>query len=499
MRQLLKLTILLLLCSAQAALHAEVKFAGIFSDHMVLQQDQDVPIWGTADAGTSVTVKASWNEHITITADDKGQWKTILKTPKAGTSTYQLSVANKDDTVTLKDVVTGEVWFCSGQSNMRFQLRRSKGIEQDIPLANNPQIRLFQSSKSGWQISTYDLAKDFSAVGYYFGLSIHQKLSVPVGLIQSAVGGSPAEAWTPLEALQSEPALKVVLDRWQQWQSDYDSHDKQTHDAALKQWEENDKKGEEPLMPRSVYSIKRYHHQRGILFKDKVKPFIPFAIKGVIWYQGEGNMEWPDEYEALFSSLITSWRRAWGQGAFPFYYVQIPPYDYPSRYGRNRALGVPILREGQNRLQRLENTGMACTMDVGDPTNVHPNQKKPVGLRLARIALNKTYGFDEIQYVGPTFKQASVSGQQVVVEFDHARKGLVSREGSAKWFELAGADGVYYPATAELSDTKAVLSCDKVSKPVKLRYAWLAAAVTNLYNSEGLPAIPFQADIQESH
>ena len=495
MKQLLTLSILLLICSVPMGLRAEVGFAGVFSDHMVLQQDRDVPIWGTAEAGAPVTLKASWTDAMTVTANDKGDWRTILRTPRAGAGTYELSVASKGNTVTLKDVVTGEVWFCSGQSNMRFQLRRSKGIEQDVPLANNPQIRLFQSSKSGWQTSTYDLAKDFSAVGFYFGLSIHQKLNVPVGLIHSSVGGSPAEAWTPLEALQSEPALKVVLDRWEQWQSDYDNHDKQAYDAALKLWEENGKKGEEPLIPRSVYSIKRYHHQRGILFKDKVEPFIPFAIKGVIWYQGEGNMEWPDEYETLFSSLITSWRKVWGQGAFPFYYVQIPPYDYPPRYGLNRAPGVPILREGQNRLQRLENTGMAGTMDVGDPTNVHPNQKKPIGLRLARIALNKTYGFDEIEYVGPTFKHASVSGQQVVVEFDHTIKGLISRDGPAKWFELAGADDVYYPATAKLTGTKAVLSCDKVSKPVKLRYAWMAAEVTNLYNSEGLPAIPFQVDL----
>lgn len=496
MKHVFRIFLLLFIASAQTRLYAEIKLAGVFSDHMVLQQDKKVPIWGTAEAGAMVTVTASWEDTISTTADSEGQWKTFLTTPKAGTNSYQLVVTSNGDSVTLKDVVAGEVWFCAGQSNMRFQLSRSKGIKQDIALANNSQIRLFQSAKSGWQTSSYEMAKDFSAVGFYFGLSICQKMNVPVGLIQSAVGGSPAEAWVPLETLQNEPALQVVLDRWDQWQSDYDSHDKQAYDAAIKEWEDKGKiKKEKPLMPRSVYSIKRYHHQRGILFKDNVKPFIPFAIKGVIWYQGESNMEWPSEYEALFSSLITSWRTAWGQGAFPFYYVQIPPYEYPPEYGIDRALGVPILREGQNRLQRLGNTGMACAMDVGDPTNVHPNQKKPVGLRLARMALNKTYGFAEIEYVGPTFKQCAVSGQHVVVEFDHAGNGLVSREGPAKWFELAGADGVYYPATAELKGTQAILSCDQVSKPIKLRYAWLAVAVTNLYNSEGLPAVPFQVDL----
>ncbi|MDF7809295.1 sialate O-acetylesterase [Pontiellaceae bacterium B12219] len=489
MKHVLRLSLLLFICSAQPRLYAEIKLAVIFSDHMVLQQNQKVPIWGTTEAGASVAVSASWDDVlVSTTADREGQWKAFLTTPKGETNSYQLVVTSKDDSVTLTDVVAGEVWFCAGQSNMRFQLSRSKGVEQDIALADNSQIRLFQRSETGWQPSTYDMAKDFSAVGFYFGLTIHEKLDVPVGLIQSAVGGSPAESWVPLETLQNESALQVVLDRWDQWKAAYD--------AALKEWEEKGKiKKDEPEMPRSVYSIKRYHHQRGILFKDNVEPFIPFAIKGVIWYQGESNVEWPDEYEVLFSSLITSWRTAWGQGNFPFYYVQIPPYEYPPEFGINRAQGVPILREGQNRLQRLENTGMACAMDVGDPKNVHPNQKKPIGLRLARIALNKTYGFSEIEYIGPTFKQAAVSGRQVVVEFDHSGNGLMAKEGPAKWFELAGADGVYYPATAELKGSEVILLCDQVSKPVKLRYAWRAEAVTNLYNSEGLPAVPFQVDL----
>lgn len=496
MKNGLRLFLLLFICSVQTRLHAEIQLAGVFSDHMVLQQDQRVPIWGTAEAGAQVTVSASWKDRISTTADREGQWKVFLTTPKAGTNSYQLAVTSNGDSVTLTDVVAGEVWFCSGQSNMRFQLHRSKGIEQDEALANNSMIRLFQNPEAGWQTSTYEMAKDFSAVGFYFGLSIQQKLNVPVGLIQSAVGGSPAESWVPLETLQREPDLQVVLDRWDQWQSDYDTHDKHAYDAAMKEWEKKGKiKKDKPEMPRSVYSIKRYHHQRGILFKDNVQPFIPFAIKGVIWYQGESNMEWPDEYEALFSSLITSWRTAWGQGPFPFYYVQIPPYEYPPEYGVNRALGVPILREGQNRLQRLENTGMACAMDVGDPKNVHPNQKKPIGLRLARLALNKTYGFTAIECVGPTVKQCVVSGNEVVVEFNHTGTGLVSKEGPAKWFELAGADGVYHPASAELKGSKIVLMCNQVSKPVKLRYAWLAEAVTNLYNSEGLPAVPFQIDL----
>ena len=290
-RWVLRFTVLVLLCSANTSLHAQVKLASIFSDNMVLQQNQQVKIWGTAPAGNPVTVKASWNETVSTRANDKGQWEAYLTTPQAGVNSYELSIVSSKNTVTLKNVVTGEVWFCSGQSNMNFQLRRSKGVQQDTMLANNPLIRLFRSGKTGWQVSTYDIAKDFSAVGFYFGLSIHQKLNVPVGLIQSTVGGSPAEAWTPLETLQNDPTLKVVVDRWNQWLADYNATDSSAYNAALKQWEANGKRGIEPLMPRSVYSIKRYHHQRGILFKDKVVPLIPFAIKGVIWYQGESNVE----------------------------------------------------------------------------------------------------------------------------------------------------------------------------------------------------------------
>ena len=232
----------------------------------------------------------------------------------------------------------------------------------------------------------------------------------------------------------------------------------------------------------------------GILFKDNVQPFIPFAIKGVIWYQGESNMEWPNEYEHLFSSLITSWREAWGQGDFPFYFVQIPPYNYPTKYGVNRSLNAPILREAQNRTQKLKNSGMVCTMDVGNPTNIHPTIKKPIGERLALIALAKTYGFKDIEYSGPTFKRYSVSGNKVTIEFDHTAKGLVARDGAAKWFELAGTDGIYHPATAEFKGPKAIVSSEAVSVPAKIRYAWLAGAVTNVFNTEGLPAVPFLVD-----
>ena len=493
-RWILRFAVLVLLCTANTSLHAQVKLASIFSDNMVLQQNQQVKIWGTAPAGRPVTVKASWNETVSTRTNDEGQWEACLTTPKAGLNSYELSVVSNQNTVTLKNVVTGEVWFCSGQSNMNFQLRRSKGVQQDTMLANDPQIRLFRSGKTGWQVSTYDIAKDFSAVGFYFGLAIRQKLNVPVGLIQSTVGGSPAEAWTPLETLQNDPTLKVVVDRWNQWLADYNATDASAYDAALRQWEAKRKRDAEPLIPRSVYSIKRYHHQRGILFRDKVEPFIPFAIKGVIWYQGEGNVEWGHEYEHLFSSLITAWRSAWGQGDFPFFFVQIPPYNYPDRFGKNRSLQTPILREGQNRAQALPNTGMVCTMDIGDPNNVHPNIKKPVGERLALIALAKTYGFNTIEYSGPTFRRCSVSDAVVTIEFDHTAQGLVARDGPAKWFELAGPDGVFHPATTDLEGHKAIVSSDSVTEPTKIRYAWLSASMTNLFNSEGLPAVPFLVD-----
>lgn len=471
--------------------NAQIKLAAIFTDNMVLQQNQKVKIWGTAEAGEVIRIKASWNKTAKTKANENGEWEASLKTPIAGNGTYQLTVASKKDTVSLKNVLTGEVWFCSGQSNMKFNLSRSRGSKNDSLLTSNNQIRLYSDAKKGWQESTFKIASRFSAVGFYFGLNIHQKLDVPVGLILSAVGGSPVSSYIPLKTLENDPKLSVVIDRRNQWLVDYKAKDSLKYYTQLNEWEVNDKNGDEPLMPRSVYSIKRYHHQRGILFKDEVSLFIPYTIKGVIWYQGESNMEWPTEYEDLFSSLITSWRQAWGQGNFPFYYVQIPPYNYPRKYGIDKGLNAPILREAQYRTLKLTSTGMAGTMDVGDPNNVHPKIKKPIGERLAYIALAKSYGYKEVAYSGPTYKSCSVLNNKVVVEFDHAKNGMVAKDGEAMWFELAGADGVFHSANAKLKGNKAIVSSKAVSVPRSIRYAWLAGAVTNVFNAEGLPAIPF--------
>ncbi len=490
----LQLTILLIAFLTISNLHAQLKLDRMFSDNMVLQQNQKVKIWGTADAGASVKIDASWNGIAKATANDLGEWETYIKTPKAGSGSYDLTIVSGNNTVTLKNVVTGEVWFCSGQSNMAFKLYRSKGVEKDSLLANNSQIRLYSDPRTGWEESTYKIASQFSAVGFYFGLNIYQKLNVPIGLISASVSGSPVEAWIPLETMQNDPELKVTVDRWDGWLSDYKTKDSIRYNTEYAQWEANGKKGEEPSIPRSVYSIPRYHHQRGILYKDKVQPIIPYGIKGVIWYQGEGNMEWPNEYEALFSNLITSWRMAWGQGDFPFYFVQIPAYDYPMKFGVDKSLNAPYLREAQYRTLKLKNSGMAGTMDVGNPENVHPNLKRPIGERLAYIALSKTYGFKDIEYSGPTYKKCAVENDKVTVEFDHAKNGLVATGSEAMWFELAGDDGVFYPAKARLEDNKAIVSSNCVPQPLSIRYAWKAGCVTNVFNIEGLPAIPFLVD-----
>lgn len=478
-------------------IHAQFKLAEIFSDNMVLQQNQKVKIWGTADAGAFVKIEASWNGTAKATANTMGEWETFIKTPKAGNDSYELTIISNNDKISLQNVVTGEVWFCSGQSNMAFKLYRSKGVEKDTALANNAQIRLYSDAKKGWEESSYKIASQFSAVGFYFGLNIFQKLNVPIGLISASVGGSPVEAWAPFESMQKDPELKVTVDRWDKWLVDFKTKDSVNYYTQYSQWEANGKKGEEPLIPRSVYSIPRYHHERGILYKDKVQPIIPYGIKGVIWYQGEGNMEWPNEYEALFSNLITSWRTSWNQGDFPFYFVQIPGYDYPMKFGVNKGLNTPFLREGQYRTQKLKNTGMAGTMDLGDPKNVHPKLKRPIGERLAYIALAKTYGFKNIEYSGPTYKKCSVVNDKVTVEFNHAKNGLTANNGEALWFELAGPDGVFYPAKAILKGSKASVSSISVPKPKSIRYAWRAGCVTNVFNTEGLPAIPFLVDLDE--
>ncbi|MBU0754988.1 MAG: chitobiase/beta-hexosaminidase C-terminal domain-containing protein, partial [Planctomycetes bacterium] len=450
-----------------SALQAQVELPSLFSDHMVLQQQFEAPIWGWAPPGTRVIIKASWGkEPVVATADEKGRWKTALATPEAG-GPYDLSIND----IELKDVMIGEVWIGSGQSNMEWPLKLSDHAEEELGAADLPMIRLFTvarefSDEPGknchgrWEVCDQKSAPDFSAVAYYFGKELHQALGVPVGLIHSSWGGTPVEAWMREEVLQSD-------DRF---------------DPVLRRFREKISKAAPGVRPRGP-------NDPSGLFNAMIAPLIPFALRGVIWYQGEANVEEAGLYEALFPAMIRNWRNDWDQGAFSFYYVQIAPFEY------DLPLAGAALRDAQRKtLSKVPDTGMAVTMDIGDPRDIHPRNKKEVGKRLACWALAKDYGRDDLVYSGPLYRSMRVEGEKIRLFFDHIGSGLKVRGERLTHFEISAQDQHFVPAEALIENDSIVVSSEVVQAPVAVRYAFQNESEPNLFNQEGLPASSFRTD-----
>ena len=456
--------------------------APLFSNHMVLQQKTDAPIWGTAAPGTPVLVKVSWSDKASeATANKDGNWRTTIKTPVAG-GPFEIKVQSGEETKVLKDVLCGEVWICSGQSNMQWKLR-GFGVDhfkEDVQKAKHPKIRLCQVTQvmslepqddvgARWSVCTPASALNFSAVAYFFGSRLHAELDVPIGLISTNWGGSSAEAWTPKQTLQRD---------FPEFNSDFDSYPTVAKSHGTK-------------FSRSKKPPKGFNHRKpSVLYNHMIHPLIPFSISGVIWYQGESNVERPEQYGSLFPEMIKSWRNEWNQGDFPFYFVQIAPFEY-----RRNQLPVALLREAQTKALELPNTGMVVTMDIGNPTNIHPKQKKPVGQRLALQALKKTYGKRNLICDGPAFSSHKVEKNSIRLEFTDVGDGLASRDDKPlSHFTIAGADRVFHPATAKIDGQAIIVSSEKVDKPQAVRFGWGNADEPNLINSEGLPGSSFRTD-----
>ncbi|MFA6289519.1 MAG: sialate O-acetylesterase [Opitutaceae bacterium] len=505
---------------------AEVKFNSLFTDGAVLQQEANVPVWGTAGEGEKVTVQFD-GQSATATAKD-GKWMVHLKPHKAG-GPFELTVAGEANTITLKNVLVGEVWVCSGQSNMQFGLRFDANAATEIPTANYPKLRLFfverknaahplAEVKGGWSECSPESAKYFTAVGYYFGRNLHKTLGVPVGLIHSSYGATYAQAWTSLDGLEKEPTLQryseqvkklaanyeqasatypgelaVYKEKLKQWDADVGVAYKET----LKAWTAENQKLElegkpaipepKPAQPKPTAptSPEGPPNTPTTLFNAMIAPLIPYAIKGVIWYQGENNAGNPTEYRTLFPRLISDWREKWGQGDFPFLFVQIAPY-------RNLPPGI---REAQLLTwQKTPNTAMAVITDVGDATDIHPKQKEPVGARLALAARALAYG-EKIEYSGPVFDELKIDGDRAVLSFKHIGSGLLAKDGDLKGFTIAGANKKFVAAKAVIEGDTVVVSSDAVREPVSVRYGWANVPDVNLYNKEGLPASPFRTDV----
>ncbi|MFT3737796.1 MAG: sialate O-acetylesterase [Breznakibacter sp.] len=484
---------------------AGIKLPAIIGSGMVLQQQSQTKLWGWTDSGQTIAVHSSWNgQSVSAVANDKGYWEVNLSTPGAG-GPYWVEINAGPEKVLLEDVMIGEVWFCSGQSNMEFPVGKTSkywhvgvdNFENEVATANYPQIRLFTVAQrtsetpldtlSGqWLGCNPANVNDFSAVAYFFGRMLHQNLHVPIGLIHASWGGTPAEAWTRRGVLEGDASFKSILENEAEILRGYPEANAQ-YQARLAKWKEGVANGtitgraaeRGPSAPMGPGHSK----MPSVLYNGMVAPVIPYTIKGAIWYQGESNNDDTELYTKLFPAMVQNWRDDWQLGDFPFYFVQIA-----SHYRMK-----PELREAQAKaLSLLPHMGMAVTLDVGDSTDIHPIYKRPVGERLALCALAQTYGKQDLVYSGPVFRSAVARGSKMTVAFDHVGSGLKAKDGRLDHFEVAGADGVFVAAQAKIKGATVEVSSPTVRQPKYVRYAWKNYLVPDLFNKEGLPAAPFR-------
>jgi sialate O-acetylesterase len=450
------------ICLWSATASAEIKLPDVIGSNMVLQQGSNLPIWGWAEAGDTVTVSVA-GQSVTGKAGDDGRWKVTLGKLKPTADDKPVEMTIKDssgDSITLENVLVGEVWLCSGQSNMEMGVGVAKNGEAEVAAANYQGIRLFWVPKERARQPVTDVAADwtvcsaktlgaggwggFSAAGYFFGRELHKELKVPIGLIFSAWSGTPAEEWTSRKALAAEPSLKSLVGQYE------------------------------------VSS----------LYNGMIAPLIPFAIRGAIWYQGEANVGRGDQYQVLLPTMIRNWRTDWGQGEFPFGMVQIAPFFY----GGDGSAEAELWEAQLKTVQSVANTGIALTMDIGELNEIHPKNKQEVGRRLSLWALAKVYGWPVV-YSGPVYKSMAIEGEHIRVAFDYVGGGLISRDHKPLTdFLIAGADKNFLPATAEIDGSTVVVVSDAVTKPVAVRFAFNGTAQPNLANKEGLPAAPFRTE-----
>ncbi len=459
---------------AAASLRAAVTLAPPFTDHAVLQQGMPVPVWGRAQPGERVSV-AFAGQKVGAVAGADGRWAVLLAPLAPSATGADLEVAGAKSSLSRHDVVVGEVWLCSGQSNMEFPVDDSHGGQfllqnaaAEVAAARWPLIRQFgvgrkaapapaDEAAGSWVPCSPETVAKFSAVGYFFARDLHRRLGVPVGIIDSTWGGTPLEAWTGARTLASDPAFAVVGERWAKGSPVY------LHRPS---WE-----------PAS-------------LFNGMINPLLPYALRGALWYQGESNTNRAAEYHRLFAAMIGEWRESFGQEELPFYWVQLAAYVDPKNPADN---SWPYLREAQAQTLSLPATGMAVTMDIGDAKTVHPHNKQEVGRRLALIAKAKVYGITG-DYSGPVFESAEREGSALRVRFLYADTGLTSADKPLQSFEVAGADRKFHPASAAIAGATVVVRAPEVPAPVAVRYAWRDYAEANLYDGAGLPAAPFRSD-----
>jgi len=486
----LKFLILLLIVSSTRFLavaqdKANLAFASVLQSNMVVQQNKPFKVWGYAPAGETVAITADWlNSAVKVVAGANNKFLGIISVPlakKGDFTKHSITVSSRDKSIALNNLLIGDTWICSGQSNMQFGMKETIDSAIEIPTANYPNIRLFSgglnfsndpidSISGSWKECTPVTVKNFSAVAYHFGRELYNTLNIPVGIIFTGIGASAAQAYVPKDVLAADPLLDSAY--LQPYLRSPKSKDKMTGGFSFE-------KVTRPFL----------------LYNAVIHPFTNLSIKGFTWYQGEANRMERESYTRLTQAMIQSWRTNFGQGNLPFYYVQVAPfwYDNPD----STLADYAFFREAQENISTLNNTEMVLTMDVGEARDLHPKNKKPVGVRLAKTALNREYGMLNISYRGPHYSYVVFDKKKAVIYFkpETVSSGLTTNDGgSPKFFTVAGEDKVFYPATAEIAGETVVVTSDKVKKPVAVRYAFTNFAVTNLQNSYSFPAVPFRTD-----
>lgn len=473
-----RLTVFIIILNLQflQEIKAEVKLPAIVSSNMVLQRNTTIKLWGWADAHEKIRIKTSWSKEIlNFEADSEGSW--FIETRTTNSKEPQtIEISSKSSDINLKNILFGEVWLCSGQSNMEQPLKGyfgqpTFGSVLAIAKSTNPNIRLFSVERMGsktplkdiekftaWQQASPESVSDYSAIAYFFGQQLQEILNVPVGIIETSWGGSFVEAWMSKEVLGNFQEINIK-------------------DANLT----------------------NANRAQTALFNAMIHPLIPFAIKGVLWYQGEANRENPEDYKGLFPAMVKDWRLRWGIGDFPFYYVQIAPYNYGDNNAFQTVDNSSFMREAQLQcLELIPNSGIAITIDIGDEYCIHPPKKKEVADRLLYNALNQTYGYKTIDYAAPIYSSHEVKNGGMVLKFINAETGLYTFN-KLEGFEIAGADRVFHPASAKIVDREYIfVKSSEVNSPVAVRYAWCNWIEGTLYDASLLPASSFRTDSWES-